>query len=210
MVFCPLLKMAGNAQQVLHHVQVKAGQVFGIKMVVSGDMPQKISGIIRIGTTTNGIAGIQDGKTYPLITTHQLSRCRRNLMLQIRYHQKFKGADTLLFAGSRDDIDLLRSFFLEWNGDNVDLIKYLQAQEKIYLLSVTAMHLKRDAQKDSFAWHQDSGTWLITTTYQKRIVGLLDGLLESNNEGHQYLNNGGSVQIMVAKDEYSDPLYHGK
>ena len=60
-------------------------------------------------------------------------------LLQIRYHPNFKGEDTLLFAGSRDDIDLLRSFFFGWNGDELDLIAYLQTRGKVYLFSVSTL-----------------------------------------------------------------------
>jgi hypothetical protein len=91
-------------------------------------------------------------------------------------------------------------------GEDVDLVKYLQAQENVYLLSATALNLRCDARKGSFTWHDNNGTWLITPAYQKQIVGLLDGVLEANDEGHQYLDAGASpVQIMVARDEYPLP-----
>ena len=44
-------------------------------------------------------------------------------MLQIRYHPKFKlSTDTLLFAGTGDDINSLREFFTQWSGDHIDFI----------------------------------------------------------------------------------------
>jgi hypothetical protein len=126
-------------------------------------------------------------------------------MLQIRYHLKFKGSDTLLFAGSRDDIDLLHSFFLGWKGEEVELVQRLQAREKLYLASVAALRLQHGS-KDSFTWQRDNGTWVITAGSQQQIIGLLEGLLESNDEGHQYLDSGESpIQIIVAKDEYPLP-----
>jgi hypothetical protein len=123
-------------------------------------------------------------------------------LLQIRYHPNFKSQDTLLFAGSRDDIDLLRSFFLGWNGEELDLIKYLQVRANVYLLSVSALCLRRDMKREFFIWSQGKGTWLISQAHQEQIIGLLDGLLEAKTEGHQYLDNGKSaVQIMVSMDE---------
>jgi hypothetical protein len=123
-------------------------------------------------------------------------------LLQIRYHPNFKSQDTLLLSGSRDDIDLLRSVFLGWNGEELDLIQYLQARRNVYLFSVSALCLRRDMKQDSFIWSQDKGTWLISPAHQEQIIGLLDGLLEANREGHQYLNKGGSaVQIMVSLNE---------
>ena len=83
-------------------------------------------------------------------------------LLQIRYHPNFKSQDTLLFAGGRDDIDLLRSFFLGWNGQELDLIKYLQVRGNVHLFSVSALCLRRDMKQDSFIWNQDKGTWLIS------------------------------------------------
>ena len=122
--------------------------------------------------------------------------------LQIRYHPNFKGQDTLLFAGSRDDIDLLRSFFFGWNGDELDLIKYLQLRGKVYLFSVSTLCLRRDTKRDSFVWNRERGTWLISQAHQEQIIDLLDGLLAARTKGHQYLEPGeATVQIMASKDE---------
>ena len=122
--------------------------------------------------------------------------------MQFRYHPNFRGDDTLLFAGSRDDIDLLRSFFLAWNGEDLDLIEYLQARCRTYVFSVRALCLQRATKADAFEWARDNGTWLVSQAHQKQIIGLLDGLLEEKAAGHQYLGPGGAaVQIMVSKDE---------
>jgi hypothetical protein len=122
--------------------------------------------------------------------------------LQIRYHPNFKGQETLLFAGSWGDIDLLRSFFLGWNGEEPDLIEYLQARGKVDLFSVSTLCLRRDTKQDSFVWNRDKGTWLISEAYQKQIVDLLEGLMFAQMKGHQYLEPGSArVQVMVSKDE---------
>jgi hypothetical protein len=124
-------------------------------------------------------------------------------LLQIRYHPNFKSQDTLLFAGSRDGIGLLRSIFHEWNGEDLDLIKSLHARGNIYLFSIVTLCLRRDMNRDSFVWSQGKGTWLISPAYQEQIIGLLDGLLEANTQGHQYLDKGNSaVQIMVSMNEH--------
>jgi hypothetical protein len=121
--------------------------------------------------------------------------------LQIAYHPNFKSRHTLLFAGSRDSIDLLRSFFFGWNGDELDLIQYLQMQGEIHLFSVSMLCLRRDTEQNSFIWNQDRGTWRISEAYQRQILDLLDGLL-SAEAGHQYLETGcAHVQIIVSKDE---------
>ena len=122
--------------------------------------------------------------------------------LQISYHPNFKGQDTLLFAGARDDIDLLRSFFLGWNGDELDLIEYLQMRGKVYLFSVSTLCLRRDTRLDSFVWNRDKGTWLISKAYQEQIIDLLEGLMLAQPMGHQYLEpSSARVQVMVSKDE---------
>ncbi len=90
--------------------------------------------------------------------------------LQVRYHPNFKGQDTLLFAGSQDDIDLLRSFFFGWNGDELDLIAYLETRSKVNLFSISALCLRRDTKRDSFVWSRDRGTWLISEAYQQQIM----------------------------------------
>jgi hypothetical protein len=124
-------------------------------------------------------------------------------LLQVRYHPDFKSQDTLLFAGSWDDIDLLRSFFVGWDGEELDLIQYLQLRGKVYLFSVSGLCLRRDTKRDSFVWSRDKGTWLISEAHQEQIVGLLDGLLEMKTEGHQYLDDGkNAVQIVVSMNEH--------
>src|SRR5580658_2888347 len=123
-------------------------------------------------------------------------------LLQARYHPDFKSQDTLLFAESWDDIDLLRSFFVGWDGEELDFIQYLQLRGKVYLFSVSGLCLRRDIKRDSFIWSRDKGTWLISEADQDQIVGFLDGLLEAKTEGHQYLEDDkATVQIMVSLNE---------
>jgi hypothetical protein len=127
-------------------------------------------------------------------------------MLQIRFHPNFKSAATLLFAGSHADIARLRCVFLEWKGETLDLVKHLQEKGNIYLFSVAELHLQRTTKGKSFTWRDDKGKWLISKAYQEQIIGLLDGLLDSDKAGHQYFDVGEShIQIMVAKDEYPLP-----
>jgi hypothetical protein len=123
-------------------------------------------------------------------------------ILQIRYCPKFKWEDTLLFAGSRDEIESLRSFFHEWSGDELDLIEYLRRQVTVHLFSVSALFLRRDIEQDCFVWDRGKGTWSISEAHQEKIVSLLDGLVKGHTAGHQYLEGGGAtVQIMVSRDE---------
>lgn len=122
--------------------------------------------------------------------------------LQIRYHSDFKSQDTLLFAGSWDEIDLLRSFFVGWDGEELDLIQYLQVRGKVYLFAVSGLCLRRDVKRDSLIWSRDGGAWLISQAHQGQIVGLLEGALKTKAEGHQYLDAGNSaVQIVVSMNE---------
>lgn len=121
--------------------------------------------------------------------------------LQIAYHPNFKSRDTLLFAGSRDGIDLLRSFFFAWNGDELDLIQHLRMQGDVQVFSVSMLYLRRDAEQDSLIWDRDRGTWRISERHQRTILDLLDGLL-SDEAGHQYLEPvSADMQIMVSKNE---------
>ena len=123
-------------------------------------------------------------------------------MLQIAYHPNFKGQDTLLFAGLREDIEFFRSLFVGWNGNELDLIEYLQKRGEVQLFSVSTICLRRDAKRDSFVWNRDGGIWLISEAFQEQITGLLDGLLRAQTNGHQYLEPAGThVQIMVSMNE---------
>src|SRR5262249_52436279 len=110
--------------------------------------------------------------------------------------------DTLLFAGSREDIEFFRAFFIGWNGDELDLIEYLQKRGEFKLFSVSAIRLRRDTKQNSFVWKRNGGIWLISEAFQEQITGLLDGLLRAQTNGHQYLEPAGAhVQIMVSMNE---------
>jgi hypothetical protein len=123
-------------------------------------------------------------------------------VLEIAYLPNFKGQDTLLFAGSREDIEVLRAFFVEWSGDEVDLIEYLQNLGVVKLISVSKICLRRALRRDSFVWKKNDGFWLISEAFQHQITGLLDGLVEAQTSGHQYLEPAGAhVQIMVSINE---------
>jgi hypothetical protein len=103
-------------------------------------------------------------------------------------------------------MDLLRSFFVGWNGDETDLIQYLRPRGDVSLSSVLVLCLRRATERDSFAWNRGRCAWLISAPYQKQIVDLLTGLLSAEMRGHQYLEPGCSdVQVMVSLDEYPSP-----
>ena len=46
-------------------------------------------------------------------------------MLQVRYFENFKGAPTLLLAGTRLDIERLLNLFGTWMGKRIDVLESL-------------------------------------------------------------------------------------
>jgi len=58
-------------------------------------------------------------------------------LLSVRYDPDLRSQDTLLFADSWGHIDLLRSFFVGWDGEELDCIQYLQLRGKVYPFSVS-------------------------------------------------------------------------
>jgi len=123
-------------------------------------------------------------------------------MLQVRYHPNFKTKNTLLFAGTGDELRDLLNFFEQWNGQSADLLEYLRSQRPIFTLAVASLQIQRD-KKSGLRWKGDKGTWFVSQKHQNVIKGLLDGLLATNSPGHQYLEDSVSpLQIIAAKDEY--------
>jgi hypothetical protein len=132
-------------------------------------------------------------------------------MLQIRYHANFKFRPTLLFAGSASDVCRLLEVFRDWDGEEIDLLQRLrQVEGGVACDSVASLKLSRaKAEKDSYLeWTNDHGVWWISRRGQPRIVDLLEGLKDSADPGHQYLDIGDptGVQIMCSKDEYPSKL----
>lgn len=125
-------------------------------------------------------------------------------MLQVRFHADFKGKDTVLFAGSLDDLVPLRTFFVNWDGQELELLRHLAVAREIYLHNVKYIRVVRNDLQDSFIWSEGNGLWTISYQYQIILIGLMDALLHNNSPCHQYLYDYfGSVQIIASKDEYS-------
>jgi len=129
-------------------------------------------------------------------------------VLHIRHHSKFQDNDTLLFAGSRSEISRLQTSLIEWNGDDLDLVKHLKKQEELYQYAVGGLLLARDRMKSALYWKGDQGVWFISSKYKDNYISILAGLLMGDQPGHRYLNYAGPghIQIMVSIDE--PPLSH--
>lgn len=124
-------------------------------------------------------------------------------MLQIRYHPEFKGLPTILFVGSKHEFSTLLYFFKEWNGEDIDLIQYLQSiHTKLYLFSVSIILIKQTSSEDSFKWQNQTGIWQISKPHVETIIGLIEELCETDSPGHQYLDIASDIQIIFSKDEY--------
>jgi hypothetical protein len=98
-----------------------------------------------------------------------------------------------------------------WNGEEFDLLQHLREVEgRVACDSVTSVKLKRaKAEKDSYLeWTNDRGVWWISRRGQLQIIEMLEGLNESADQGHQYLDIGDptGIQIMCSKDEYPSKL----
>ncbi|HET7396571.1 MAG TPA: hypothetical protein VFK12_09035 [Gammaproteobacteria bacterium] len=126
-------------------------------------------------------------------------------MLQIGYYKNFKGDQpTLLFAGSASDVLKLMVFFRDWDGEKTDLLKYFENGSIIEVNKIQNIIIERGVHGRTNVTSDDfSLTWSITKKDQDRIMGLLEGLVESNKPSHQYLNDGlSNIQIICSKDEY--------
>ncbi len=130
-------------------------------------------------------------------------------MLQIQYHANFKFRPTLLFAGAASDVRRMLEVIRDWDGKEIDLVQHLRhgVEGGVASSSIGSIKLSRaNAEKDSYLeWTNDRGVWWISRRGQSRIVGLLEGLKDSAQPGHQYLDIGDpmGVQIMCSKEEYS-------
>ncbi len=125
-------------------------------------------------------------------------------MLQVNYHENFKGAPTLLLAGTKSDIEALRDLFGTWTGERVDLVKYF-GKTGINLAGMREMVLNHSSTGPNSVVrvNDDSCQWRVSKSWKKRIMGLLQALIESQSPSHQYLDSGeGAVQVLCSKDEY--------
>lgn len=128
-------------------------------------------------------------------------------MLKIRYDPDFNFGPALLFTGGASDICKLLDVFRNWNGEEIDLLQGLcKSGDSLSCDKVSSIKLARTTTKgDSFLeWRGGHGIWWISQQGQPQIVGLLEGLRDAAQPGHQYLEIGDpkGTQIVWSKDEY--------
>lgn len=126
-------------------------------------------------------------------------------MLNICYFEKFKGVPTLLFAGSRTDMEKLFEFFRTWTGERVDIAEALGQGTEIRLGEVFKLVLDRSSSGPSSVAEMVGGIceWRVSDSWKDVVAGLLQGLVESESASHQYLDSGETgLQILCTKDEY--------
>lgn len=125
-------------------------------------------------------------------------------MLQVSHYSNFKGfRDAVLLSGDQEGIYQLRLVFSEWKHQNVELLEILASRGKINIQEVKSICIKKSYNNDRFVWTINSGIWHISMIESIRIIGLLDGLLNDCENGHQYLYREiGSVGVIASKNEY--------
>ncbi|MBI1424624.1 MAG: hypothetical protein GC149_14350 [Gammaproteobacteria bacterium] len=127
-------------------------------------------------------------------------------MLVIKYFDEMKGAPTLLISGSLSDVEQVARFFNTWNGKRVDLVEYINQYTEVDLSGIRKLEVESSLSgTDSYVENiKDTCIWRITESGKMRISGLLQGLVESEEPAHQYLDSRNSlVQIICSKDEYN-------
>ena len=123
--------------------------------------------------------------------------------MHVVYLENYHGSSAIVFSGGRKSMQILRDIFVEFDKrkTKVDLISEFNKFEPCALLKVSGVHLgQRDPSK--VQWEDGLLTWFLSDASLDKIVGLLDGLLEQDEPGHQYIETDFSpVQIVCSKDE---------
>jgi len=120
--------------------------------------------------------------------------------MYLGYYEKFKGAPTILLAGSKTSIVNLMSIFSAARNNNIDLLDMLSKQEEIRVLSILSFHIINNYY-DKLSYSDGCVTWHVSSSLRDQIIGMLSGLIETSDPGHQYLNSD-KIQIICSKDEY--------
>lgn len=121
--------------------------------------------------------------------------------MRIERRENFKGKDSVLIFGDKTDMRKLFELFQSWDGEEVDLIAALSTQEKGGQLS--ALTLRQVVSGNAITWKANVGSWRLSLDSGKNVAGLLEGLLDSTEAGHQYLDDGiGDVQVIASIGEY--------
>ncbi|WP_321839539.1 hypothetical protein [Paraburkholderia bannensis] len=141
----------------------------------------------------------------PVILERRTSRSiLDDFMLKIYFRSDFKWQDTVLINGSENELSELRYVLVGWRGERSSLINSLRSRVSLILDGISDLTLELANDEEIRGVFNNHGTivWLLSLTQRDRIVGLLDSLRHDEAPCHQYLETGGTAQILCARDEY--------
>ena len=135
----------------------------------------------------------------------------RSGLVSYGFFSNFKGADSVVFSGDRPSLrkfaSLLRSLSRSAKGHRV-LFSELNFFEHAGGMAV-AIEICED--EESFVLREDNGlgnlaVWKLGPRAATHCAEKLGSLLESEH-GHQYLEDKGSIQVLVSTGEYDDLVF---
>lgn len=129
-------------------------------------------------------------------------------MMQIKYYVAFyESRSALIFHGNKDQIGELRDLFLNWNKIDTEILTELSYKIRIVNNNIEAINLH---YTDKYGYNHveydhSSINWTLDQHEVTQIVGLLDGLMQSDDPGHQYLNDAtGPIDVIASMNENSN------
>ena len=159
--------------------------------------------ILDTGIIIHEILGIHLGKTYFPHLGHRGDNMRNLPTTLICYYRGNYGSTIRINAKTKEWLEDFRKNILllaeggmqEIRIDCLDGIEIIDSISLTLIKSQRIKHPKISILNNCFTWSQNTEE-LIT------IMGLIDGLLDSDKPGHQYLTNeGDDVLIILSYDE---------
>jgi len=122
--------------------------------------------------------------------------------MQIIYMDSYHGQKSVIIAGDRKAIQMLRNVFSLQDAPIGSLLMKIGHDEAKFKGGISELNVYTATYDDVIS--KDSKLeWFISDESIRFCLGLVDGLLSSSDSGHQYVYSRPiNIQIVISKDEY--------
>lgn len=133
-------------------------------------------------------------------------------MLNYGFFKDFKGGDTLLFAGSAEELFSLARVLHEVAAGRLSGeigLDHARGFRSSRLMFATIHVVSWPMNEVSIEWAGESllADWKLSPADAAQAEQLLQNVAASHESAHEFLEDSGDIQVIVAKDEYPSDLF---
>lgn len=136
-------------------------------------------------------------------------------MVNYAFFNDFKGGDTLLFEGTAYDLasfaDLLVSVATGTAPKRINLDESTGfAPHRSTLTIIDVVHRRANEVALTKSGDPILASWTLSTSDAMRVAELVRNVAARPRAAHEFLEDSGTIQIIVAKNEYPLGVFEGR